>query len=174
MNERTRADVDRAYPPSEHASREVAYLPPPQRYTVPKYDTRLTPYTESRKYPDGRLKLTVHLPYCCFPAYRHDAKPSFVRTLRPEHPLAAGVPREFQVSRTEMYDEPFHVPEPDAVVFEERWEGGEWFRSGMVWQVGKGRVVYFRPGHETYPVYHEPTPLKIVANAARWLGSKKP
>ena len=171
MYERTKADAERTYPESEKAPREITYVPPPQRYTLPKYETRLTPYNDLRKYPDGHLKVTVHLPYCCFPAYRHDAKPSFVRVLRPEHPIAAGVPRAFQISQTEMYDEPFHVPEPDEVVFEERWETGEWFRSGMLWQVGKGRVFYFRPGHETYPVYHEPTPLKILANAARWLGS---
>ena len=50
-----------------------------------------------------------------------------------------------------MYDEPFHVPEPDEVILEECWAAGEWFRSGMVWRLGKGRVFYFRPGHETYP-----------------------
>ena len=170
MNERTKADAERAFP-ANAAPRELEYAAPPQRYTLPKYDTRLTPYTALRKYPDGHMKVTVHLPYCCFPAYRHDAKPSFVRVLRPDHPIAAGIPRDFRISQTEMYDEPFHVPEPDAVIFEERWETGEWFRSGMVWRVGKGRVFYFRPGHETYPVYHEPTPLKIVANAARWLAS---
>lgn len=171
MNERTRMDTERAFPPSDRAPREIVYVPPPQKYTLPKYETRLTPYNELRKYPDGRLKVTVHLPYCVFPAYRHDGKPSFVRTLRPEHPIAAGLPREFQISQTEMYDEPFHVPEPDEVLFEERWETGEWFRGGMVWQIGKGRVFYFRPGHETYPVYHEAMPLKIVTNAARWLAT---
>jgi trehalose utilization protein len=169
MYERARQDVDRAFASSR---REVVVVQPPQRYTLPKYDSRLTPYSEQRKYPDGRLKLTVHLPYCCFPAYRHDAKPSHVQVLRPEHPIAAGLPREFQVSHTEMYDEPFHVSEPDEVIFEECWENGEWFRSGMVWKVGKGHVFYFRPGHETYPVYQEEAPLKVLTNAARWLASK--
>ena len=71
-----------------------------------------------------------------------------------------------------MYNEPFHVPEPDAVVFEEHWEGGEWFRSGSVWQVGRGRVFYFRPGHEIYPIYKNSTALKIIENAVRWMGQK--
>jgi trehalose utilization protein len=35
-------------------------------------------------------------------------------------------------AQTEMYDEPFHVPEPDEVIFEERWASGEWFRSGAI------------------------------------------
>ena len=68
-----------------------------------------------------------------------------------------------------MYCEPFHVPEPDEVILEERWTTGEWFRSGMVWNIGKGKVFYFRPGHETFPTYQQVEPLKIVANAARWL-----
>jgi trehalose utilization protein len=41
------------------------------------------------------------------------------------------------------------------VVLEERWANGEWFRSGAVWQVGKGRVFSFRPGHETFTVSKE-------------------
>ena len=70
-----------------------------------------------------------------------------------------------------MYDEPFHVPEPDAVVLEERWAGGEWFRSGSVWNVGQGKVFYFRPGHETFPVYKSALMLKVIENAVRWLGT---
>jgi trehalose utilization protein len=58
------------------------------------------------------------------------------------------------------------------VVFEERWAGGEWFRSGMVWQLGKGRVVYFRPGHETFAVYKERPVLQFLENAVRWLGAR--
>ena len=69
-----------------------------------------------------------------------------------------------------MYSEPFHVPPPDEVVFEERWDKGEHFRSGCVWKVGKGRVFYFRPGHETYGVYQQPEPLLVMTNAVRWLG----
>jgi trehalose utilization protein len=90
----------------------------------------------------------------------------------PNHPIAEGIPATFELPQTEMYDEPFHVPEPDQVIFEERWEAGEWFRSGMVWNLGKGKVFYYRPGHETYPVYKEPIPLKILTNAARWLTPK--
>ena len=72
-----------------------------------------------------------------------------------------------------MYNEPFHVPEPDLVIFEERWEPGEWFRSGSLWKLGAGEVFYFRPGHETYPVYKQPVALKIVENAVRYLAREK-
>jgi trehalose utilization protein len=67
-----------------------------------------------------------------------------------------------------MYDEPFHVPEPDEVIVEERWDPGEWFRSVMVWRLGKGRIIYIRPGHETYPVFKDPHMLRLVENAVRW------
>jgi pimeloyl-ACP methyl ester carboxylesterase len=70
-----------------------------------------------------------------------------------------------------MYDEPFHVPSPDEVVFEERWDKGEHFRGGCVWQIGKGRVFYFRPGHEIFPVFKQAEPLRVIENAARWLGT---
>ena len=120
--------------------------------------------------PTDSSRATIHLPYCCFPAYRGDGKPSRLRVLRPEHPIAAGIPAEFELPQTEMYDEPFHVPEPDEVILEERWASGEWFRSGAVWTLGRGRVFYFRPGHETFAIFKEPIPLKILANAVRWLG----
>ena len=74
--------------------------------------------------------------------------------------------------RPEMYDEPFHVPEPDAAVFEETWEDGQRFRSGMIWNIGKGKVVYFRPGHETHAIYAEAAPMRIVENTIRWLGTR--
>ena len=73
---------------------------------------------------------------------------------------------------TEMYDEPFGVPEPDLVIFGETWKGGEFFRSGSLWKIGAGKVFYFRPGHETYAVFLEEYPLKIVENAAVWLGAE--
>jgi len=59
------------------------------------------------------------------------------------------------------------------VVFEERWDAGEHFRSGCVWNIGKGKVFYFRPGHETYPVFRQEIPLRVIENACRWLGASK-
>jgi trehalose utilization protein len=64
------------------------------------------------------------------------------------------------------------VPEPDEVIFEERWPTGEWFRSGVVWKVGAGKVFYFRPGHETYPVYKQPEMIQVIANVRSWLGQE--
>jgi trehalose utilization protein len=67
-----------------------------------------------------------------------------------------------------MYDEPFHVPAPDRVLVEECWEPGEWFRSVMVWNLGKGWVVYIRPVHETFPIFNDEHMLRLIENAARF------
>ncbi|MCE2694477.1 MAG: ThuA domain-containing protein [Verrucomicrobiaceae bacterium] len=65
---------------------------------------------------------------------------------------------------------PFVEKGPDEVVFEEKWDKGEHFRSGCVWQVGKGRVFYFRPGHETYGIFQQAETQRVVENAVRWMG----
>ncbi len=173
MNERARIDARRAIAAAAERTCdriEAVEAAPPRRYTVPSADARITPSVSWRKFPDRTSRATIHLPYCCFPSYRGDGKPSRIRVLRPDHPIAAGLPAEFEIPQTEMYDEPFHVPEPDEVILEERWAGGEWFRSGSLWTLGRGRVFYFRPGHETYPVFREPMVLKVLENAVRWLG----
>ena len=166
MNERARADVHRAFAdvaPEKLSIREV----PAQHYKVPPRDGRLTPASDERRFPDGRVEVTLHLPNCCFPAYRTDGKPSVLEVLDRRHPLAAGLPGSFSLPRTEMYDEPFHVPKPDEVVVEERFEDGSWFRSVMVWNLGRGKVISIRPGHETFPIFHDATMLKLVENACR-------
>jgi trehalose utilization protein len=172
MNERARADVRRAYADIP-AERLVIHEVAAQHYKVPSRDARITPAADVRRYPDGRTEVKLHLPNCCFPAYRTDGKPSFLRVVDRGHALVSGLPESFSLPRTEMYDEPFHVPPPDEVVIEECWEDGAWFRSVMVWNLGRGKVVYIRPGHETFPVFHEPHMLRLVENACRLGGQKE-
>ncbi|MFC5973664.1 ThuA domain-containing protein [Halomarina salina] len=86
----------------------------------------------------------------------------------PGHPIAAGVDDCIELERTEMYGEPFDVPTPDSVVFTSWFEGGEVFRSGCCWRRGKGRVFFFRPGHETLPIYHDSEVQHVLANAVEW------
>ena len=170
MNERAIADALATLSPEERKLATVDAIRP-EKYAQPKRDARLTPNVEKIVQPDGKIVLKVQLPNCCFPAYRGDGKPSHVRTLLSHHPIAAGVPAQFDIPHTEMYDEPFHVPAPDEVIFEERWDAGERFRSGAVWKIGQGRLFYFRPGHETFDVFKQPETLQIVENAVRWLGT---
>lgn len=168
MRERTRTDAAKILGPEGKAV-EISYVEPPRRYMTPKFEDRPTPYLETRKFPDGKVTAKVHMPWCCFPAYRNDGKPSQVRVLKAGHPIVKGLPERFDLPQTEMYCETFHVPEPDEVILEERWATGEWFRSGCLWNIGKGKVFYLRPGHETYPVYKNQNMLRLVENAVRFL-----
>ncbi len=86
----------------------------------------------------------------------------------PGHPIARGLDRSFELENTEMYGEPFAVPAPDEIVFLSWFEGGEVFRSGCTWKRGNGKIFYFRPGHETYPIYFHPTVRQILRNAVHW------
>src|SRR5690606_23054027 len=88
--------------------------------------------------------------------------------LQPAHPILAGVPDSFELQQEEMYGERFDVPEPDELLMISWFQGGEVFRSLMTWRRGHGRVVYFRPGHETYPTYHDANVKRIIANAVRY------
>ncbi|WP_099825209.1 ThuA domain-containing protein [Oceaniglobus indicus] len=86
----------------------------------------------------------------------------------PGHPIARGLPDHFELENEEMYGEPFGVPEPLETVFVSWFQGGEVFRSGLTWRRGAGNVFYFRPGHETYPTYHDANVQRVIANAVRW------
>lgn len=86
----------------------------------------------------------------------------------PGHPIAAGLDRNFELPAEEMYGEPFAIPAPDEQVFISWFSGGEVFRSGNCWHRGNGKIFYFRPGHETYPTYHDENVNRVIANAVRW------
>jgi len=88
--------------------------------------------------------------------------------VNPAHPITAGIGEYFELPAEEMYGEPFGIPDPDELLFISWFSGGEVFRSGATWRRGHGRVVYFRPGHETYPSYHDKNVRRVIANAVRW------
>lgn len=84
------------------------------------------------------------------------------------HPIAEGIGDYFEVEHAEMYGEPFGIPSPDELVFVSWFQGGEVFRSGCCFNRGMGKVFYFRPGHESYPIYRDPNVLRVIENAIRW------
>jgi trehalose utilization protein len=87
----------------------------------------------------------------------------------PSHPIVDGLGREYlELEHTEMYGEHFDIPAPDELVFIGWFEGGEVFRSGCTFRRGKGKLFYFEPGHETYPIYHDANIRRVIANAVRW------
>jgi len=104
----------------------------------------------------------------CDLKWRNEGEKERLWLVEPGHPIAEGVPESIEVPEAEMYGERFDVPAPDTLVFNSWFEGGEVFRSGCCYRRGSGRVFYFRPGHETYPIYKQPEIQKVVANAVSW------
>jgi trehalose utilization protein len=86
----------------------------------------------------------------------------------PSHPIAQGLPPYIELPMEEMYGEPFGIPTPDELIFISWFTGGEVFRSGATWRRGNGKIFYFRPGHETYPTYHNALVQRVIANGVRW------
>jgi len=86
----------------------------------------------------------------------------------PAHPIADGLGPYIDIPEVEMYGEHFDIPTPDALVFISWFKGGEVFRSGCCFHRGRGKIFYFRPGHETHPIYYQAEVRQVIANAARW------
>ena len=103
----------------------------------------------------------------CRVDWRHGDR-ELLWTVDPSHPIAQGVPHPVVIPDQEMYGEVFDIPAPDELVFISSFTGGEVFRSGCCFRRGHGRIFYFSPGHEEYPVYYQPEIRHILANAVRW------
>ena len=104
----------------------------------------------------------------CNLTWREDGDYELVWVVNPAHPIAQGIGRFIKLDEVETYGEPFSIPEPDELVFIGSYEGGEVFRSGCCWRRGNGRIFYFQPGHETFPIYYQPDIIKVIRNAVHW------
>ena len=104
----------------------------------------------------------------CSLTWREAGEKERVWVCNPGHPIAQGVGKYFEIPSEEMYGEPFGIANPDEVVFLSWFEGGEVFRSGCTWKRGNGKIFYFRPGHETYPTYHQKEVQRVILNAVQW------
>ena len=110
----------------------------------------------------------------CALRWRGGQDRELVWTVNPTHPIAAGVPHPIVIDRQEMYGEFFDIPAPDELVFVSSFSGGEVFRSGCVFRRGYGKVFYFSPGDQNYPVYHHPDVQRVIANGVRWAAPARP
>jgi trehalose utilization protein len=104
----------------------------------------------------------------CTLRWRNAGDRELVWTVAPAHPIAAGVPHPIVIEEQEMYGEFFDIPAPDELVFVSSFSGGEVFRSGCTFRRGHGRIFYFSPGDQDYPVYHHPDVRRVIANAVAW------
>lgn len=110
----------------------------------------------------------------CGLKWREAGERERIWVVNPRHPIAAGLGDHFEIENEEMYGEPFAVPEPLETVFISWFQGGEVFRSGLTYRRGAGNIFYFRPGHETYPTYHQPEVQQVLRNAVKWAHNPQP
>jgi trehalose utilization protein len=112
---------------------------------------------------------------CSWGAYITDSNTLKVVVKDVNHPIAKGI-SEFTIIHNERYSEPFAVNAPTSVVFEGTYTlnngGTDTSRQGLAWEVGKGKVFYFQPGHETNPVFFDPIIRRIMRNAVEWASPK--
>ena len=104
----------------------------------------------------------------CSLKWRDAAEKERLWNIAPDHPITQGIGEYFELPNVEMYGEQFYIPEPDRLIFMGWYPGGEVFRSGCVWNRGAGKVFYFQPGHETYPIFRDANIQRVLENACRW------
>jgi trehalose utilization protein len=104
----------------------------------------------------------------CSLRWRSSKDREVVWNVNPTHPITQGVADPIVIPLQEMYGEYFDIPTPDELIFISSFTGGEVFRSGATWKRGLGKVFYFSPGDQDYPVYHQKEIGKVLANAAVW------
>ncbi len=117
----------------------------------------------------GRLMGTT-----CTLRWRSEQDRELVWTVDPTHPIAQGVPNPIVIEAQEMYGESFDIPAPDELVFISSFSGGEVFRSGCTFKRGYGRIFFFSPGDQDFPVYHHPDVRRVIANGVTWTRTDRP
>ncbi|HEX8510716.1 MAG TPA: ThuA domain-containing protein [Propionibacteriaceae bacterium] len=117
----------------------------------------------------GRLMGTT-----CTLRWRSEQDRELVWTVNPTHPITRGVPNPIIIEAQEMYGETFDIPAPDELIFISSFTGGEVFRSGCTFRRGHGKIFFFSPGDQDYPVYHHRDVRRVIANGVEWARSDRP
>jgi trehalose utilization protein len=110
----------------------------------------------------------------CTLRWRSEQDRELVWTVNPTHPIAQGVPNPIIIDAQEMYGEFFDIPVPDELIFISSFSGGEVFRSGCTFRRGHGKIFFFSPGDQDYPVYHHTDVRQVIANGVAWVNSDRP
>jgi trehalose utilization protein len=110
----------------------------------------------------------------CSLRWRMEHDREVVWTINPSHPIARDVSQPFVLPEHEMYGEYFDIPAPDELIFISSFTGGEVFRSGCTFRRGYGKIFFFSPGDQDYPVYHHKEVRRVIANAVEWARPERP
>lgn len=105
--------------------------------------------------------------------WREAGEKEILWVIDPTHPIADGLEEKIVIPHEEMYGESFLIPQPDEIVFISWFQGGEVFRSGLTYRRGNGKIFYFRPGHEAFPVYYQKEIQQVIKNAVKWAAPGK-
>jgi trehalose utilization protein len=109
----------------------------------------------------------------CSLKWREAGEKERLWVIEPGHPIVEGLGEYIEIPHVEMYGERFDIPAPDTLVFVSWFQGGEVFRSGCCFHRGSGKIFYFRPGHETFPIYYQPEIRRVLRNAVHWAAPVK-
>lgn len=101
-------------------------------------------------------------------AYRECGEKERVWVVNPAHEITSGLPACMELPHSEAYREPMGFPLPEELLFLSWYAGGEAAVSGGCYYRGSGRVFFFTPGHEDYPIYDDPQIQRVLARATRW------
>ncbi|QNK81754.1 ThuA domain-containing protein [Nakamurella sp. PAMC28650] len=110
----------------------------------------------------------------CTLRWRSEHDRELVWTVDPTHPIAQGVPNPIVIEEQEMYGELFDIPVPDELVFISGFTGGEVFRSGCTFKRGFGKIFYFSPGDQDFPVYFHQDVRRVISNGVQWARTVRP
>jgi trehalose utilization protein len=106
--------------------------------------------------------------------WRNARERELIWTVAPGHPIAEGIPNPVIIPEQEMYGEFFDIPTPDELIFISSFAGGEVFRGGVTYRRGLGKLFYFSPGDQEYPVYHHPDIRRLLRKGVRWAAPSGP
>ena len=105
----------------------------------------------------------------CMLRWREAGERERLWVVDPSHPILDGLGTDMiEIEQAEMYGEFFDIPAPDELLMISSFAGGEVFRSACTFRRGKGKIFYFRPGHETYPIYFHRQVRQVIAGGVRW------
>jgi len=110
----------------------------------------------------------------CTLRWRSEHDRELIWTIDPTHPITQGVPNPIIINEQEMYGEYFDIPVPDELIFISGFTGGEVFRSGCTFKRGFGKIFYFSPGDQDFPVYFHPDIRRVISNGVKWATTVRP
>ena len=95
-----------------------------------------------------------------------------VWTVKAGHPITARGALRSSSPRTSCTPSRATCRSRMSFVFISSYSGGAVFRSGCCFRRGDGRIFYFSPGDQQYPVYRQSEVRKVIANAVAWVAPR--